>query len=245
MQVNKFLVFLSLSFAVPAAALVMFPALNMSKAKLPEYSQKLDEQTGLYENRRFGLITEGSKAFARQGCAVCHTQVIRSSNEQYADLWRADWAGAKTDEGDTRRVSTWMDYANESRGVATFLRIGPDLSNVGKRVERALMVKDQDGNTSMSGSAETWFYSHLYNPRDAKLKRPWSTCPSHAHLFEEQTAYGAAQTLSSLPLGGSQGQLVVPNSEAQKIVSYLMSMRRDSKLPAAATPPAAPTPAAQ
>lgn len=245
MQVNKFLVFLSLSFAVPAAALVMFPALNMSKAKLPEFSQKIDEQSGLYENRRFGLVTEGSKAFARQGCAVCHTQVIRSSNEQYGDLWRDDWAGAKTDEGDTRRVSTWMDYADEARGVASFMRIGPDLSNIGKRVERAMMVKDQDGNTSMSGSPETWLYSHLYNPRDPKLKRSWSTCPSHAQLFEEHKAYGAARTATSLPLEGSDGYLVVPGPEARKIVSYLMSMRRDSKLPASATPPAAPTPAAK
>jgi len=104
------------------------------------------------------------------------------------------------------------------------MRIGPDLSNVGSRYEKEAIAintvrKEELGdawNDSMKVSPEDLLFEHLYNPR-LNVDMRWSTCPAVPFLFEKAKA----------------GQVVpAPKPEAQALVGYLMSMKKNDTVPA-------------
>ena len=86
--------------------------------------------------KRAGRVADGAKVYAENGCYLCHTQVVRPT---YAgnDLYRPDWGGLKTDadRGDTRRETNAYDFYGEKFAQIGVMRMGPDLSNLGRRVE--------------------------------------------------------------------------------------------------------------
>ncbi len=242
MSFRTFAFGLTASFGFAWLAVVIVPFFMMRSVKPVSFTEAADGKEGLYFPKRTGRVVNGADVYAANGCYHCHTQLIRPT---YAgnDLARPDWAGLKTDEtrGDTRRESTVYDYQGEKFAQIGLNRLGPDLSNLGRRVE-AIYAKDSD--------PEAWLMLHLYDPR-ANPNRPTSTCPSHRYFFEEKEVTGQFPA-DALPVEAPEGTAVLPKPEALALVEYLLSLKRDDALPAAINPapakpaaaPAAPAAAA-
>lgn len=228
MSFRQFAIGLTFAFLLPWAALLIYPFFSMRTQTPVTFDEIADGKTGLYHPKTTGRVTNGAEVYAANGCYLCHTQLIRPT---YAgnDLGRPDWAGLKADEarGDTRRESNVFDYQGEKFAQIGVSRLGPDLSNIGRRVE-GIYTKES------GASPETWLYLHLYDPR-GNPERPTSTCPSHSFLFEEKKITGQIP-LDALPVASPEGTYVVPSAAAESLVDYLLSMKRDDALPASMNP---------
>jgi cytochrome c oxidase cbb3-type subunit 2 len=139
------------------------------------------------------------------------------------DLYRSDWGGLKADpdRGDTRRETNAYDFFGEKFAQIGVSRMGPDLSNLGRRVETEYAA---------GGGPEQWLFAHLYDPRQDPQR--WkSTCPPHKFLFEERKVTGSPSD-AAMPFGKHGDTELVPSSEAKALVSYLLSLKKDQAVPA-------------
>jgi cytochrome c oxidase cbb3-type subunit 2 len=223
MSLRTFILGLSASFGVAWLAIVVVPFIKMRNLAPIELNEATDGATGIFYPKRAGRIENGAQVYAENGCYLCHTQLVRPT---YAgnDLYRPDWGGLKADpdRGDTRRETNAFDFAGERFAHVGVARMGPDLSNVGRRAE---------ANAVNGQSPQQWFNERLYNPRH----RPelWkSTCPSFRFMFTEQKIQGG-RSVDALSFGGTETTELVPNSDAKALVSYLISMKKDQPVPAA------------
>ena len=235
MSFRTFILCLSVSFGVAWLAIIIVPYSKM-RALEPIAMEEGDGTNAVFIPKRAGRITDGAEVYAANGCYQCHTQLVRPT---YAgnDMFRPDWGGLAADEdrGDTRRETNAFDFAGEDFAQIGIARIGPDLSNLARRVE-AIYAKGAD--------PEKWLYAHLYNPR-WKPDRRKSSCPSFRFLFELKEIKGNPSD-EALPFPVEEGMEIVPNSDARALVSYLLSLKKDQPVPASLSfgPPAADAPAA-
>ena len=204
---------------------VVLPFFKTRTLEPVPYIEAVDGKTGVYFPKRTGQITNGARVYAQNGCYVCHTQVVRPT---YAgnDFHRDGWAGFKADpdRGDTRRESNVFDYQGEEFAHIGVMRIGPDLSNVGSRYEKAAIAQNADRkeklgdawNDKMKITPEAMLYEHLYDPRN-RVEMRWSTCPSVRFMFEKRKV---------------KGEIPDPKPEARALVGYLMSMKKNDAVPA-------------
>lgn len=230
MNLRNFIVTLSGSFGIAWLLVIVVPYFTMQNLPLPSVGEPGEEEE-VFQAKRTGRVEHGSRVYAENGCYLCHTQVVRPT---YAgnDMYRADWGGLAADEirGDTRRETNAFDFIGERFAHIGLTRTGPDLSNVGRRVE-ALYGDRFD--------AETWLMIHLY---DARLfpERRRSNCPPMRFLFTEREVQGN-RSVHALPIGGVENIEIVPTSDARALVSYLLSLKKDQEVPAALN--FSPTPA--
>ena len=158
MSLRTFILGLSASFGIAWLAIVVVPFFKMRDLAPITLTEATDGVDGVFFPKRTGRIADGALVYAENGCALCHTQVVRPT---YAgnDLYRADWGGlaADPDRGDTRRETNIYDFEGEKFAQIGQMRLGPDLSNLGRRVESIYAVE---------GDPEAWLYGHLYNPRN-------------------------------------------------------------------------------
>ena len=233
MTLRTFLIGLVASFGVPWLVLLVLPFAKMRALDPVYYDQAADKKSTLYHPKRAGRTASGALVYAANGCYECHTQVVRPT---YAgnDMFRSDWGGLAddADRGDTRRETNAWDFQGEKFAQIGVARIGPDLSNLGRRVDR---YAAEDGV-----SPEQWLFRHLYDPR-ANPKRYDSLCPPHRFLFQEKPLNGA-RSAAALPVPTKHGGQMLPGTDARALVSYLLGLRKDDALPAAVNP--APKPAA-
>ncbi len=222
MSFRIFILGLSATFGVAWLTVVVVPYITMKNLKPIELNEAVDGAKGIFYPKRTGRIANGARVYAENGCYLCHTQVIRPT---YAgnDLYRDDWAGLKADpdRGDTRRETNAYDFFGEKFAQVGVSRLGPDLSNLGRRVESIYAAGKDPAN---------WLFSHLYNPRN-EPKRYQSTCPSFRFLFVERTIKGN-QSSDALPFSVDQNVEIVPNADAKALVSYLLSLKKDQAIPA-------------
>jgi cytochrome c oxidase cbb3-type subunit 2 len=222
MSLRNFILGLSASFGVAWLAVVVIPYLGMRNLP-PVTTTAADGKPTIFYPKRTGRVADGAKVYAENGCYLCHTQVIRPT---YAgnDLYRADWGGLKEDpdRGDTRRETNPYDFAGESFAQVGLTRMGPDLSNLGRRLD-SLRAAGKD--------PETWLLVHLYRPR-ANPERWNSTCPPHPFLFEKREIKGSPSS-RALPIDAGAGRELVPDADAKALVSYLLSLRKDHPVPPA------------
>lgn len=242
MSFRQFAFGLTFTFGLAWVAVVIVPFFMMRSLEPVPFTEIADGKEGIYHPKLSGRVVNGAEVYASNGCYSCHTQLIRPT---YAgnDLGRPDWGGMKLDEerGDTRRESNVFDYMAEDFAQIGLNRLGPDLSNVGLRVEN---------DYAKGGDAREWLLMHLYDPR-ANPKRSTSTCPSHRFLFDEKEIEGQHPD-AALAVASPEGTAVLPTAEANELVDYLLSLKRDDAVPASlnygpATKPAeekAPAPAA-
>lgn len=222
MSLRTFILGLSVSFGIAWLAIIVVPFIKMRNIAPIELNEAVDGTTGIFYPKRTGRIANGAQVYAENGCYLCHTQLVRPT---YAgnDLFRPDWGGLKADpdRGDTRRETNAYDFSGEKFAQIGVMRMGPDLSNLGRRVE-SLYAKDQ--------SSEHWLYAHLYNPRN--LPERWkSNCPSFRYLFVEQGIKGEPAT-DAISVDREAGKQIVPGPDARALVSYLMSLKKDQPVPA-------------
>ena len=78
----------------------------------------------------------------------------------------------------------------------------------------------------------TAFYRYLYDP---SVLNPHSSMPSYRFLFAARRVEGSAPAANALVLDPrdqpSPGYEVVPTSEGQALVAYLLSLKKDYDLP--------------
>lgn len=222
------------TFGIPWLLVVVIPFAKMRNPEPVEYGKDSD-LSGAYAPKRAGRITEGSKIYGQEGCATCHTQVIRPT---YAgnDVHRDEWAGLRIGKGitvDTRRETNMDDFQQEHAAHIGQSRVGPDLANFGRRLEHYLKLNQS------TRSAEEWVLMHLYNPRDTpnyfNEERPYnSSCPPKSGLFDTVAVHGAGH--GTLPVDAGKGKGIKPTDRARALASYLISLKKDTTgnpLPAA------------
>jgi cytochrome c oxidase cbb3-type subunit 2 len=155
-----------------------------------------------------GAAQQGYRVYAANGCVSCHTQFVRDKSE-----------GGDIDRQWGKRRTVARDYMKDGHVFLGISRFGPDLTNVGTR------QKDPQ-----------WFYRYLYDPR---LFDSETTMPSYRWLFREQVIAGQPAQ-NALKLEGADaprfGYEVVPTAEAESLVAYLLSLKRDYALPEAPEP---------
>lgn len=81
-----------------------------------------EEGTDIYPMPKSGMAERGRKIYAANGCVYCHSQQVR-----------ADYAASDIDRKWGTRRSAPRDYIFERPAMLGKLRMGPDLSNIGKR----------------------------------------------------------------------------------------------------------------
>jgi cytochrome c oxidase cbb3-type subunit 2 len=220
MTLRTFILGLTASFGAAWLVVVVIPFLRMRNLDAIPFGKST---SGVYHPKRAGRVASGALVYAANGCYLCHTQAIRAD---YAgnDFYRPNWAGSKdnADRGDTRRETTPFDFQGESFAQIGVNRLGPDLSNLGIRVENLYTAK--------GARPEQWLYEHLYNPRAAAALRG-SKCPSYRFLFEVQPINGQGSP-NALSVHPAPDKELVPTSDAEALVSYLLSLKKDDAVPA-------------
>lgn len=218
MSFQKFTLGLVAAFGLPWLALIVVPYAKMRDVAVVSFDEEKDGKTGVYKPVRSGRISNGSEVYGANGCYVCHSQVIRPT---YAgsEIWRSDWAGQKknADGQDTRRETNVYDYAGEKVAHIGLTRVGPDLSNVGYRLEADAKA--------LGMTPEAYVYKRLLEPRSI-LTNHWSTCPSQPQLFTQPNEY--AQNADVITVGE---QSYLPGKYASALASYLLSLKKDDKVP--------------
>ena len=110
---------------------------------------------------RYGESDFGAKVYAAEGCAYCHTQMVRPT---YAgpDMWRSGWGGRES-EGLSRETRP-EDYFGEGFAYLGYQRLGQDLSNVGHRItSREKMHRHLYDPKSFDGDSGMPAFKHLYD----------------------------------------------------------------------------------
>ena len=221
----KFILGLAVSFGLAWLVVVVVPFLTMRNLQPIPLTKERDGTSGVFYPKRAGRIVNGAKIYAENGCYLCHTQLVRPT---YAgnDLYRAEWGGLANDpeRGDTRRETNAYDFEGERFAHIGTTRMGPDLSNLGRRMEAAVTAKG-------GGDPAALMYAHLYDPRRSPEQRK-STCPSHRYLFTRHEIKGQASA-DALPFGRTATTELVPGTDAKVLVSYLLSLKKDQPAPAA------------
>jgi cytochrome c oxidase cbb3-type subunit 2 len=210
-SLKPFLLLLATAFGLPWLLLIVYPSARM-KSLVTEvaYAKEDEGPDTVYPSAR-PFLASGARVYAANGCAYCHTQMIRPT---YAgtDRWRTGWSGREEDG--LARETLPHDYLGEKYAYLGVARNGPDLSNVGHRIQDA-----------------AWHYRHLYAPRN---EVPGSIMPAFRNLFVTRPVVGQVsdQAVDQFEKDGMRYQ-VVPGPEAEALVGYLLTLKKDQKLPAA------------
>lgn len=242
MTFKAFIFGLLASFGFPWIFAIILPYYSMNSEELIEYGDG-DPEAGVYSTVRSGRLSEGSKIYGQEGCSTCHTQLIRPTYAGW-DVHRDEWAGLRKsldNPDDTRRETLSSDYKGEQTAHIGQSRVGPDLSNLGRRLDYHL--KDDEM------TPRRWVLEHLYSPRTTLNYRNGaqdiaanSSCPSKHGLFKVVDVYGATGSYLSADVGEGKG--VLPTGRAETLANYLISLKKDTlgnPLPLALNPnPEAP-----
>jgi cytochrome c oxidase cbb3-type subunit 2 len=106
------------TFAFSWAGLVLIP-----NYQIGHLEPQLDEDgKDPYPAQKSGLAERGRKIYAANGCVYCHSQQVR-----------ADYAASDIDRKWGERRSAPRDYLLDRPALLSKMRMGPDLSNIGKR----------------------------------------------------------------------------------------------------------------
>jgi cytochrome c oxidase cbb3-type subunit 2 len=179
-----------------------------------------------------GDSRRGELVYVREGCAQCHTQVIRpdyAGNDRIKRYAGREQEYKKDVPTPVRQTHMW-DYMHEDFAMFGIRRVGPDLANAGYRFPTV------DKNGAPDPGPVARLYRHLYNPRSIP-DREWSNCPSMKHLFVEKLKESPQGRADALQPSGSfaparEGYEIVPTAEAKALVQYLLGLKRDHPIPA-------------
>ncbi|HEY2614663.1 MAG TPA: cbb3-type cytochrome c oxidase subunit II, partial [Chthoniobacterales bacterium] len=115
-----------------------------------------------YPAPKSGMADRGRRVYAANGCVYCHSQQVR-----------ADYAASDIDRKWGERRSAPRDYIFERPVLLGKMRMGPDLSNVGKRAP----VEDQNAPPPSSTSPASGGAA-AGNAPPASGNSPSATAPS-------------------------------------------------------------------
>jgi cytochrome c oxidase cbb3-type subunit II len=167
----------------------------------------------IYPLAQPGEAHAGAEVYRANGCAACHTEMIRSL-DLGPDLHRA--LGL--------RRSVAEDYLFEQPVMLGTQRIGPDLADFGRPADT-------------NGIFLHRIFLRLYDPR---LITPGSVMPPYRFLFETRKI-GLFPSRDGLdipaPDAPPPGYEIIPRPQARALAAYLMNLKQDSYLYEAPPPP--------
>ena len=218
-QLRTFLYGIGITFGLPWLLLVVVPWFQLRAVEPIPYEVDSGDLKGLFPPTV--AHENGRIVYAREGCAHCHTQVIRAPYVGM-DAWKLGWGKDQSKRpAEPTRQTQVLDYYGEPFAMLGYRRIGPDLANVGWR---------QNEKTSLKQGDRTWHHRHLYDPRSI---HDWSTMPSFRHLYRKIPIEG--QILETAVLTGTDpdgtAYQIIPKSDAEALVEYLMSLKKAWPLP--------------
>ena len=244
------------TFAFSWVGLTVIPNIQIGALN----SQMDEEGTDIYPMPKSGMAERGRRVYAANGCFYCHSQQIRP-----------DYVSADIDRKWGERRSAPRDYLFDRPVMLGQERMGPDLSNVGKRgAEEEKPAAAPGANPPAASPAanaapspspsaspnpngmpliysEAWHYRHLYSPRSMTPDNVDSTMPAYKFLYEKHPISGE-RSADALQLTGAEapppGWEVVPSYDAKCLVAYLMSLDQSHPLKEVKNIGAAPPPAA-
>ena len=217
---RTFVLKLIASFGLPWLLLIIVPAIQYQGVKgIPYDKDKGDELDSSYFYPLVPVVThQGEKLYAIEGCVQCHSQMIRPP-EMALDGWRKGWGQDQSAHAaEPARATQLRDYLGDKLSFLGVQRNGPDLANAGYRFDNRTQV-----------------HMHLYEPR---ALNEWSVMPGYRHLYQVRKIQGSGSA-SALPLAGTKfepaaGYEVVPTQDAEQLVSYLLSLKKDYPTPGSA-----------
>jgi cbb3-type cytochrome oxidase cytochrome c subunit len=119
------------TFAFSWAGLILIP-----NYQIGHLDPQVDEDgNDPYPAPKSGMADRGRRIYAANGCVYCHSQQVR-----------ADYAASDIDRKWGERRSAPRDYLFERPVVLGKMRLGPDLSNIGKRAP----VEEENAPTAAS-----------------------------------------------------------------------------------------------
>ena len=214
---RKLVLSIAAAFAAPWLCLIVIPAMNYATlAPIPYNKDKGDELDSAYSYPLSTANLTGQAIYRSEGCVQCHTQVVRPP-QIALDGWRK---GAGVNQLNEKgpipvRATTLRDFFGEKHAYLGVQRNGPDLSNVGRRFTN-----------------RTDLHMHLYAPKALNI---WSVAPNYTHLYESRLINGqpaaAALPITASNLKPEKGREIVPTPEAEALVDYLLSLKKDAPLP--------------
>jgi cytochrome c oxidase cbb3-type subunit 2 len=179
-----------------------------AKARQPLLRRKANVVSEpLYPHFKGGAALAGKRVYQAQGCFHCHTQQVRQKD-----------FGVDIARGWGKRRSVARDYIYDEPVLLGRTRIGPDLANIGMRVDSTTLLK------------------HLYSPPHG------SNMPSYSYFFKKQEIRGSGSKQAlhfdeSEFRAPKEGWEIVPKASALDLVAYLLSLKQDYELPEATNYP--------
>ena len=186
------------TFALGWLGLVAVP-----EGQIGHLQPQVDEDSGdVYPVDISGVVEQGRRVFASNGCFYCHSQEVRGP-----------MMGADESRGWGARRTVARDYLYDTPVLLGSMRNGPDLTNIGARQR----------------SAE-WHYKHLYNPRSvtpASIMPPFRFLFEKKKITGARSENALVLADADAP---PEGYEIVPTSEAKALVGYLLMLDRSHPL---------------
>lgn len=209
---RSFILGLFASFGLPWLFLVVVPVIKYQALAPAPYDKDKDGLEGFYPPAP--VNGQGQLVYIREGCAQCHTQMIRPT-QLALDGWRKGWGqDQEARPAAPVRSNTLRDYLGEKFAPLGYVRSGPDLANYGWRAP-----------------ARSLIHQKLFAPRSI---HDWSNMPAFKNLYVVRKAQGPLPA-NAVPLTGPSappaGYEVVPSAEAEALVDYLLSLKKDYPIP--------------
>ncbi|HEY3864146.1 MAG TPA: cbb3-type cytochrome c oxidase subunit II [Verrucomicrobiae bacterium] len=151
-----------------------------------------------------GEAHAGAEVYRANGCAACHTQMVRPS-DLGSDL-RQEWGV---------RRSVAEDYLLREPVMPGSVRIGPDLANYASRADT------NDINR---------LYLRLYDPKQITHG---TLMPPYRFLFDTRKILFFPSTNAFVPPDADAppaGYEIIPRPEARALVAYMLSLRQNGYL---------------
>lgn len=204
-NIFKFAIYIFLTLAV--AWLAFFVGAKNQYGDLEPTSQYLEENNSipkgadLFPQSMPGVAQLGAKEYLSLGCVTCHTQQVRTID-----------AGFDVERGWGKRPSVPRDYILQKEVLLGHNRVGPDLANIGLR-----------------GYSREWLHKHLFNPQ---ILVEGSICQPSPFLYDisNEKSTGAINADNKADDNVST-IFIIPSLRANRIVSYLESLKQDYELP--------------
>ena len=188
-----------------------------------------------YPSAFAGDRKRGEQIYGREGCAQCHTQVIRPD---YAGIDQFKRAGARIRKANpapvpTRQTMMW-DYLHEDFAMIGQRRIGPDLANAGYRFDGKVGRKRMLPKSKQQNSA-SMISIFICMPRGPARSGP--SAPASGTLHHPARGRAGIPNALKLPanLAPAQGMEIVPSSDAIALAEYVLGLKRDQALPVSIT----------
>ena len=209
---RTFILGLAAAFGLPWLCLIVLPVMKYQQLTPVAYDKDKDGVEGFFPPAP--ISAQGQLIYVREGCNQCHTQMIRPS-QLGLDGWYKGWGqDQETRPAVAARPNVLHDYLSEKYALLGIQRVGPDLTNFGWRAPEAAAL-----------------HAHLYAPRST---HDWSTMPAYTQLYKLQKIQGPASDRAlklKKKFAPPAGYEVVPTPEADRLVEYLLSLKRDYPVP--------------